>query len=117
MGEPGAGGAALAPAFHTIHWSPAFGGHADLAAIVAAAAGFGLIGLDLATVDAYVADGGSLDALARLLTSAGLGVTDVVALSLRPGEDPAPLAARLAALVAAVGAPICVGAVAEPIGH
>ena len=50
---------ALAPAFHTIHWSPSFGGRPDLPAIVsaAAAAGFELIGLDLATVDAYVADG------------------------------------------------------------
>ena len=120
MGEAdGDGGAALAPAFHTIHWSPVFGGRPDLPAIVAAAAdaGFGLIGLDLPTVDAYVAGGGSLDALARLLAAAGLGVTDVVALSLRPGDDPAALAGRLAAVVAAVGAPVCVGAVAEPIGH
>ena len=85
----------LAPAFHTIHWSPSFGGRPDLPAIVSAAAGagFDLIGLDLATVDAYIAGGGTLASLARLLDDAGLGVTDVVALSLRPGDDPAALGA------------------------
>lgn len=109
----------LAPAFHTIHWSPSFGGRPDVPAIVHAAAdaGFGLIGLDLGTVDAYVACGGTLDSLARLLDDAGLGVTDVVALSLRPGDDPAALGGRLAAVIDAVGAPLCVAAVAESIGH
>jgi hypothetical protein len=45
---------ALAPAFHTIHWSPSHGGRLDLPTVVdaAAGAGFELIGLDLATVDA-----------------------------------------------------------------
>ena len=108
----------LAPAFHTIHWSPSFGGRPDLPAIVSAAAGAGfeLIGLDLATVDAYVADGGTIGSLVRLLEGAGLGVTDVVALSLRRGDDPGALGRRLAPLVEAVGAPCCVAAVAEPVG-
>jgi len=109
----------LAPAFHTIHWSPAFGGRPNLPRIVdaAASAGFRLLGLDLATVDAYVADGGTLSTLTRLLQRAGLEVTDVVALSVRPGDDAAALGRRLAAVVEAVGAPCCVGAVAEPVGH
>lgn len=109
----------LAPASHTIHWSPSFGGRPDLPAIVRATAdaGFGLLGLDLATVDSYVAGGGSLPALARLLDDAELRVTDVVALSLRPDDDPVALARRLAAVIDAVGAPCCVGAVAHPVGH
>ena len=62
----------------------------------AAGAGFELIGLVLATVDAYTAAGGTLASLARLLERAGLGVTDVVALSPRQDDDPAALGRRLA---------------------
>ncbi|MET0909340.1 MAG: TIM barrel protein [Ilumatobacteraceae bacterium] len=110
---------ALVPAFHSIHWSPSFGGSADLAGVIVAArrAGFGHIGLDLASVDRYVADGGSLAGLRDLLDAEHLTVTDVVALSLRADEEPRSLAARLAPVIDAVGAPLCVAAVAEPIGH
>ncbi|WP_116996917.1 sugar phosphate isomerase/epimerase family protein [Desertimonas flava] len=108
-----------APAAHTIHWSPSFGGRPDLPAIIRASAdaGFSHIGLDLATVDGYVDGGGSLTSLARLFESADLRATDVVALSLRPDTDPVAVARRLAAVVDAVGAACCVGAVAHPVGH
>lgn len=106
----------LAAGCHTIHWSPVFGGRPDLPAIVHAAAdaGFELIGLDLGTVDAYLTAGGSLSELAGILRDTGLAVTDVVALSLQPDRDPEDLAARLAGVIRAVEAPLCVGAVAAP---
>ena len=105
-------------ACHTIHWSPVFGGRPDLPMIVraVAAAGFTHLGLDLTTVETYVAAGGSLATLTSLLDGSGLAVTDVVALTVRRGEDPGELAARLAPLVEATSAPVCVCAVAEPIG-
>lgn len=49
--------------FHTIHFSPTFGGTAPLLDVLQATAdsGFDAIGFDLASIDAHVAAGGTVE--------------------------------------------------------
>jgi sugar phosphate isomerase/epimerase len=110
---------ALVPGFHTIHWSPNLGPSAHLPNVIEAAgqAGFELIGVDLATFDAYEAGGGSPSELVRLLDVNGLSATDVVAVVIQPGMEPTTAGARAARLASAVGAPTIVAAVATPMEH
>jgi sugar phosphate isomerase/epimerase len=78
----------------------------------AAAAGFGAVGLDHATVAAWAAGGGSVDELPVLLRSHGLQCTDVGVLTVA-GPEPGP-ARQLANVVRAAEAPLCIVAWSAP---
>jgi len=99
--------------FHTIHFSPLFGASVPLRDVIrlSAEAGFDAIGIDLASVRA---DGGVDDAAAAI-TNAGLRCSDVLALLVGTGSDLAGTARELGQLAAAVDAPSCIAAVAEPV--
>jgi sugar phosphate isomerase/epimerase len=104
--------------FHTIHFSPLFGGRAPLLSVIeeAGRAGFTAIGVDEASVAAHVAAGGSVDDVGSALAAAGLTCTDVLYLPV--GDDAAAVTAgagRLARLAAATGARMCVTAVTAPL--
>ena len=104
--------------FHSIHFSPVFGGNAPLSDVVAgaAAAGFRYIGLDLPAIDAEVASGGSVETIAGLLAVHDLSCTDLVVLAITADDDAALAdARRIAAIADVVGAGLCVVAVPDPM--
>lgn len=98
--------------FHSVHFSPMFGGTAPLLDVIqlTAAAGFDAIGLDLPSVDVH----GPVDEIAAAIAATGLDCSDVLALV--PGvDDDLPAAARrLGVLAVMVAAPVCIAAVATP---
>lgn len=99
--------------FHTIHFSPMFGGSAPVLDVIAAtgAAGFHAIGVDLASVDAC----GSIPDVARAIADAGLSCSDVLVLVPGLDDDLPARAHRLGELAEATGAPWCIAAVAAPV--
>jgi sugar phosphate isomerase/epimerase len=86
-----------------------FGGEgAPLAEVVeaAAAAGFGAVGVDLASLErAADVEGTSPAQVRALLDDLGLGCSDVVGLTPEPDQPARPSAARAAAVAADLGAP------------
>lgn len=103
--------------FHTIHFSPMFGGSAAILDVIAetGAAGFDAIGLDLASVDA--ARSTSAADMAAAIADAGLSCSDVLVLLPGADDDLAATAHRLGELAEATGAPWCIAAVASPVPH
>ena len=103
--------------FHTIHFSPMFGGSAQIMDVIGltADAGFGAIGLDQASVAAHVAANGAVEDVAAAIHDRGLRCTDVLVLVPGADDDPVATARSLGALAAAVGAPTCIAAVASPV--
>jgi sugar phosphate isomerase/epimerase len=101
-------------AFHTVHWSPMFGAHERLEEIVAAtsAAGFTHLGLDVATVDAYVSDGHSLADVRRLFDTWELRCSDVLPIVVTSHADEVrERTEQLCRVVRVMEAPRCVLAV------
>jgi sugar phosphate isomerase/epimerase len=99
--------------FHTVHFSPMFGGSAPILDVIAETgrAGFDAIGLDLASVDA----GGPVSDVAAAISDAGLSCSDVLVLVPGSDDDLLATAHRLGDLAEAVGAPSCIAAVATPV--
>ena len=99
--------------FHTIHYSPRFGASVPVHEVIrlSAASGFDAIGIDLASVGT---DGG-VDDVAAQISDAGLTCSDVLALVVGTDGDLAGTARELGRLAAAVDAPCCIAAVAEPV--
>ena len=104
--------------FHTIHFSPMFGGSAPLLDVLQATAdsGFDAVGFDLASIDAHVAAGGTVEEIVTLLADAHLRCSDVLVLA-PGGGDPDVLATarRLAALASELGTDTCIASVAGPV--
>lgn len=103
---------------HTYHWSPATGGRAPLIDVLAAshAAGFRRIGLDVASLDRHVAEGGDLDDVATALRRWDLAVTDMLFLPLSDDRDAVLRAAeRVGALAERFAAPWCLAAVPSAV--
>jgi sugar phosphate isomerase/epimerase len=103
--------------FHTIHFSPMFGGSAPILDVISetGAAGFDAIGLDLASVDA--ARSTSTTDVAAAIADAGLSCSDVLVLVPGADEHLPATAHRLGELARATGAPWCIAAVASPVPH
>lgn len=103
--------------FHTIHFSPVFGGTARLADVVDAAidAGFDAMGFDLASVDAHLSSGGTIAGIAAQLEQAGLDCSDVLVLAAASDRDVVGAARRLAEMAAGLRAPRCITAVAGAV--
>jgi sugar phosphate isomerase/epimerase len=101
--------------FHTIHFSPMFGGSAPILDVIAetGAAGFDAIGVDLASVDA----GASVRDVAAAIAAAGLSCSDVLVLVAGADDDLPSTARRLGELAEATRAPWCIAAVAAPVPH
>jgi sugar phosphate isomerase/epimerase len=99
--------------FHTIHYSPMFGGSAPVLDVIrlAADAGFDAIGVDLASVTAH----GSVDDVAGAIHDAGLRCSDVLVLVPGADDDLSATARTLGRLAGAVGAAACIAAVAAPV--
>jgi sugar phosphate isomerase/epimerase len=99
--------------FHTIHFSPLFGGSAPVLEVIrlTADAGFDAIGLDLPAVEAS----SSIDGVAAALREAGLPCSDVLVLIAGTGDDLPATARSLGRLAAATGAPACIAAIAAPV--
>ena len=98
--------------YPTVHHSPAFGGTFPLidSLEAARAAGWRRMGLDRFSVDAYLADGGTLAGLGRRLEDLSLICTELTAISFSSDRDSVVAQARLiASLAEATGASICVG--------
>jgi sugar phosphate isomerase/epimerase len=105
-------------AFHTLHYSPAFGGTADLDDLLEAtkSAGFADIGLDLPFVDARVAEGMTVDAISAALTGAGLRCSDLVVVAVGADRrESVATARRMADLADAVGADCGVLVIVEAV--
>ena len=95
-----------------------FGASAPLDDVLVAAGGAGFtdVGVDLASVEAHVAAGGTVAGLAARMGELGLACSDVVVLALTPDRDVTLQRAwQLADLGTALGAPVCVAAVPEPV--
>jgi sugar phosphate isomerase/epimerase len=71
-------------AFHSIHYSPFFGGTTPLMDVLTAtaAAGFRHVGLDLWSIDAYLDGGGTLHAMSDELDQLGLKCSDLLVIAL-----------------------------------
>jgi sugar phosphate isomerase/epimerase len=103
-------------AFHTLHFSPMFGGAVPLLETLSAAhqAGFAYIGLDVPSVEAFVDQGASLDDLADALAAEHLSCTDIAVLALEcDGDAVAASARRIAEIASAVPTLFCVLAVRD----
>jgi sugar phosphate isomerase/epimerase len=103
-------------AFHTLHFSPMFGGAVPLLETLSAAhhAGFGYIGLDVPSIEAFVDQGASLDDLADALAAQHLTCTDIAVLALEgDGDAVAASARRIAEIASAVPTLFCVLAVRD----
>jgi sugar phosphate isomerase/epimerase len=111
----------------SVNWVAFPGGDADVAEPTpvwplvevldaVAGAGFTAVGLDHYTVDAFVREGGSVDALPALLRDRGLRCSDV---GVVPVGTAGVFAAteRLADLARAVGARLCIAALFEDVSH
>jgi len=103
--------------FHTIHFSPMFGGNGALLDVIAAtaAAGFDAIGIDLPSVEAHVETGGSVDQVADAIAGTGLRCTDVLVVVAGVEDDVLTKAETLGALAESIGAPACIAAVGAPV--
>jgi sugar phosphate isomerase/epimerase len=103
--------------FHTIHFSPMFGGAASLPDVIraTATAGFDAIGADLASVEAHVAAGGSVGEIAATVAEVGLRCSDVLVLVPGADGDLTGAARTLGRLAGALQAPACIAAVAAPV--
>lgn len=102
--------------FHTIHFSPMFGGDAPILEVIriTGAAGFDAIGVDLASIDAHLAGGGTVAEVASAIEAAGLQCSDVLVLAPGQGGDLLSTARRLGSLAETLGAASCIAAVPEP---
>jgi sugar phosphate isomerase/epimerase len=103
--------------FHTIHFSPMFGATAPLLDVIGltGTAGFDAIGIDLASVEAHVQGGGSVQEMAAAIENAGLRCSDVLVLVPGADHDVVASAHALGRLASAVEAPACIAAVAVPM--
>ena len=99
--------------FHTVHFSPMFGGAVPLLDVVrrTASVGFDAIGIDLRSVAVH----GRVDEVAAVIADSGLQCTDVVALIVGAGEDSRATARELGQVAAAVRAPVCIAAVVASV--
>jgi sugar phosphate isomerase/epimerase len=99
--------------FHTIHFSPMFGGSAPVLDVIrlTGAAGFDAVGIDLASVEAH----GAAADVATAISDAGLRCTDVLVLVAGADGDLPATARRLGRMAATVGAPTGIAAVAAPV--
>jgi sugar phosphate isomerase/epimerase len=99
--------------FHTIHFSPMFGGSATALDVIrlTAAAGFDAIGVDAAIVEAH----GSAADIAAAIAGEGLACSDVLVLVAGADDDLPRTARSLGRLAEILGAPTCIAAVAEPV--
>jgi 4-hydroxyphenylpyruvate dioxygenase len=97
-------------AFHSIHYSPFFGGTTPLFDVLAAtaAAGVSHIGLDLWSIDAYVAgSGGTAEQIRDELDRLGLACSDLIVVALDRDRHTAVATARhMASLAEQLGSPL-----------
>lgn len=100
--------------FHTVNYSPTFGAEVELPEIVeaTAAAGFDALGIDLTSLDRYLARGGTVAELAAMFEHHGLACSDVAVLRLG-AVDVEPTARRLAEVAATLAAPHCIAVVRD----
>src|SRR5687767_8684699 len=99
--------------FHSLHYSPMFGGHAALVDVLdaAAAAGFTSMGVDLASIAASGLEA-RVDALGSAFRDRGLRCSDVAVIVVAAEATATLENARTCAEVAEqLGAPTCVLAV------
>ncbi len=103
--------------FHTVHFSSMFGGDVPLLEVIdaTAAAGFDAIGVDLASIDAHVAAGGTVEEVAGALDGGGLQCSDVLVLVPGVDGDLRGTAGTLGSLAETLGAPVCIAAVGAPL--
>jgi sugar phosphate isomerase/epimerase len=96
--------------FHSLHFTPLFGGTASLLDVLAGAAagGFRSIGLDLWSIDAHLATGGTAASVRRALDEKGLQCTDLAVL-LVTADRPSTMATatRIAEFADVLGGSIC----------
>jgi sugar phosphate isomerase/epimerase len=105
-------------AFHSIHFSPMFGGNVLLPDVVSAArdGGFDHIGLDVPSIEAFLGQGASLQDLRDALSDHQLECTDLLVLALAPDRDwVLATAARIAEITEVVPAELCVVAVPDRV--
>jgi sugar phosphate isomerase/epimerase len=109
--------AAVRFGFHTVHFSSMFGGDVPLLEVIdaTAAAGFDAIGVDLASIDAHVTAGGTVEEVTAALDAGGLQCSDVLVLVPGVDGDLRGTAGTLGALAEALGAPMCIAAVGAPL--
>jgi sugar phosphate isomerase/epimerase len=101
----------------TVNHSPGFGAPLSIEAVLDAAAGTGwpAVGLDTWSIAAFLAAGGSVASLGRMLRERRLACTDVVALVIDGNGAATESEARTVAAVAdATGATVCGAAFAVP---
>src|SRR5688572_12907355 len=107
-------------AFHSVQFSPMFGGTTRLVDVLSAAqsAGFRNVGLDTASIRAFVESGGRVDEIRREFDTRQLCCTDLVYLALEPDRSAVMAAAQHLAELADVLSPtLCVVAVTEAMEH
>jgi sugar phosphate isomerase/epimerase len=105
-------------AFHSIHFTPFFGATSPLVDVLAATAraGFHQVGLDLWSVDAHLAAGGTLASIRDRLDEHGLTCSDVVVIPVGTDDDATVATARrVAEITAVVGSPLCGMAVIDEV--
>jgi sugar phosphate isomerase/epimerase len=103
-------------AFHSIHYSPFFGGTTPLLDVLGAtaAAGFRHVGLDLWSIDASVAGGAPVEAIRDELHRLGLACSDLIVVAVdRDRDTVVATARRVASLATVLGSPLCGIAVIE----
>ena len=104
--------------FHTIHFSPVFGGTTPLLDVLAitARAGFDVVGLDLPSVDAFLGGGGTVDEIVGAYAAHGLRCSDLLVLA-PGGDDPDLLATavRMGELADRLHPTHCIAAQAGPL--
>jgi sugar phosphate isomerase/epimerase len=105
----------LIPAFQTFHFSPTLGGTVPITDVLrnSRAVGFRAVGLDVTSIDAHLARGGTLNELTDLREELGLVFTDLIHLAIT-GDD-GPAIERVAALCSALSIPWCLAAVPKPL--
>jgi sugar phosphate isomerase/epimerase len=103
-------------AFHSINFSPIFGGKVPLTDVLSAArdAGFHHIGLDVPSIDAFLGQGQRLQDLQGALAACQLVCTDLLVLAVATDRDRVlASAARIAKIAEIVPAELCALAVVD----
>jgi sugar phosphate isomerase/epimerase len=104
--------------FHSLHFTPLFGGTASLLDVLAgtAAGGFRSIGLDLWSIDAHLATGGTVASVRRAMDDNGLLCTDLAVLLVTADRaSTVATATRIAGFADVLGGSICGVAIASAV--
>jgi sugar phosphate isomerase/epimerase len=103
--------------FHTIHFSPSFGGAEACNAVIKACAqvGFDAVGFDVWSLDAHLKSGGSVEQLGETISEQGLICSDIASFQPSPRLDASRAALEVANTAVLLGAPLVVIAPTAPI--